>query len=269
MTIRHGIWGAALLLLVQATAVAAAPPSTEERWDLLRDMYFAGRTVEDAGPLLSIEAPARAGDAALVPIRIATAPGGDVTVNAVHLIIDENPIPLAGIFRFAEGARPQTIETRVRVNAYTNVTAVAETSDGRLLKTTQFVKAAGGCSAPMLKNPQLAVARLGKMKLNLPDTITAGEPVTAQLLISHPNYTGMQYDQLNYLYIPAHYVKSIQVRYNGAPVLDVQSDISLSEDPSVHFSLIPEKSGTLEVVAEDSKGRIFTESWPIRTTSGS
>ncbi|WP_353861330.1 quinoprotein dehydrogenase-associated SoxYZ-like carrier [Azospirillum formosense] len=259
--------GAACLCLSSAGAPAASPQ--EERWDLLRDMYFSGRTVEDAGPLLSLEAPTRANDAAVVPIRIVTAPGNGVAVTAVHLIVDENPVPMAATFRFPHGDSPQAIDTRLRVNAYTNITAVAETSDGRLLRTSRFVKASGGCSAPALKNAQLAVARMGKMKLNLPDSITAGKPLTAQLLISHPNYTGMQYDQLNYYFIPAHYVKTVAIRYNGEPVLDVQSDISLSEDPSIHFSLVPEEQGTLEVTAEDSNGRVFQESWPIRANSGS
>ncbi|HEY0832651.1 MAG TPA: quinoprotein dehydrogenase-associated SoxYZ-like carrier [Azospirillum sp.] len=276
MTMRHAIRtagkatalaAAGLVVLLDAAALAA--PNDDVRWELLRDMYFAGRPVEDAGTLLSLEAPTRAHDAALVPIRVTASPGADVRVTAVHLIVDENPVPLAAIFHFAEGGGPRTVETRIRVNAYTNVTAVAETSDGRLLKTAQFVKAAGGCSAPAMKNPQLTLARMGKMKLNLPDTIVAGEPVTAQLLISHPNNTGMQYDQLNYYYIPAHYVNKIAVRYNGAPVLDVQSDISLSEDPSIHFSLVPDKAGTLDVTVEDSRGRVFTQSWPIRATSGS
>ncbi|AWJ82192.1 quinoprotein dehydrogenase-associated SoxYZ-like carrier (plasmid) [Azospirillum sp. TSH58] len=259
--------GAAWLCLSGAGALAASPQ--EERWDMLRDMYFSGRTVEDAGALLSLEAPKRANDAAVVPIRIVTAPGSGVRITAVHLIVDENPVPMAVTFRFPGGDSPQTIDTRLRVNAYTNITAVAETGDGRLLRTAQFVKASGGCSAPALKNAQLAVARMGKMKLNLPDSIVAGKPLTAQLLISHPNYTGMQYDQLNYYFIPAHYVKTVAIRYNGAPVLDVQSDISMSEDPSIHFSLVPEEQGTLEVTAEDSNGRVFQESWPIRANSGS
>lgn len=268
-TVGHAAAAVAAGLTLLLNAAALAGSGEDVRWDLLRDMYFGGRPVEDAGPLLSLDAPVRANDAALVPIRIDTAPSQDTRIGAVHLIVDENPVPMAATFRFADDGRPQSIETRVRVNAYTNITAVAETSDGRLIKTTQFVKASGGCSAPALKNPQLIVARMGKMKLNLPDTIVAGEPLTAQVLISHPNYTGMQYDQLNYYFIPAHYVKTVSIRYNGAPVLDVQSDISLSEDPSFHFSLVPEKSGTLEVTAEDSKGRIFKESWPIRATSGS
>ncbi|WP_448187997.1 quinoprotein dehydrogenase-associated SoxYZ-like carrier [Azospirillum sp. sgz301742] len=264
-----GIAGMALgLALLLHSGGALAGPNEDTRWEVVHDMYFNGKTVEDAGALISIEAPTRAQDAALVPIRLATSPGPDIQVNTIHLIVDNNPIPRAAIFRFPDGG-PHAIDTRLRVDAYTNITAVAETSDGRLLKTTRFVKASGGCSAPAMKNAEAAAGRLGKMKLNLPEAIVAGQPMTAQLLISHPNYTGMQYDQINRYYIPADYVKSIAVRYNGAPVLDAETDISMSEDPSIHFSLVPEKTGTLEVTAEDSKGRVFKESWPIRATSGS
>lgn len=266
---RTGLAAAFAGIACLATAGAVAGPAEEERWQVLQELYFAGRTVEEAGPVVSLDAPTRAHDSALVPIRVATAPEPGVVVTAVHLIVDNNPVPRAMVLRFPDGTRPHAIDTRLRVDAYTNVTAIAETADGRLLKTARFVKAAGGCSAPSPKNAQLAALRLGKMKLNLPETVSTGKPATAQLLISHPNYTGFQYDQLNHYYIPAHYVKSIGVRYNGEPVLDVEADISMSEDPSLHFTIVPEKEGTLEVVAEDTKGRIFKESWPIRTTPGS
>ena len=52
------------------------------------------------------------------------------------------------------------ISTRVRVNDYTNVHAVAELSDGQLYVVSTFVKASGGCSAPMAKNPEEATANL-------------------------------------------------------------------------------------------------------------
>ena len=54
----------------------------------------------------------------------------------------------------------------MRINEYTNVRAIAETSDGELYMASRFVKAAGGCSAPALKDHEQAMARLGQMKLN-------------------------------------------------------------------------------------------------------
>ena len=44
------------------------------------------------------------------------------------------------------------ISTRVRVNSYTNVHAVAELSDGKLYVVKTYVKASGGCSAPAVKD---------------------------------------------------------------------------------------------------------------------
>src|SRR3984885_8161360 len=47
---------------------------------------------------------------------------------------------------------------------YTNVHAVAELSDGQLYVVSTFVKASGGCSAPMAKNPEEAKTNLGQMR---------------------------------------------------------------------------------------------------------
>mgnify|MGYP002150436774 CR=1 FL=1 len=51
------------------------------------------------------------------------------------------------------------IETRVRVDAYSHVRAIAEASDGQLYAVTRFVKASGGCSAPAGSDAQAAAAR--------------------------------------------------------------------------------------------------------------
>ncbi|WP_247872016.1 quinoprotein dehydrogenase-associated SoxYZ-like carrier [Azospirillum sp. TSO35-2] len=233
------------------------------RWDLLHDLYFKDRPVEDAGDRMRIDAPARAYDAALVPVRVEVEPS--LHLKSLSLIIDNNPVPLAATVRFGPASAGNSIETRVRVNEYTNVRAVGETADGRLMMTRVFVKAAGGCSAPAVKDPQEALARLGRIKVNLPDTVMAGSPATAQLLISHPNSSGLQFDQVSRTYIPAHYIRSIAIRYGGQPVLDIDTDISISEDPNIRFSFVPGTGGSLEVVAQDTKGATFTRTVPVKT----
>src|SRR3954451_23004516 len=44
-----------------------------ERWDSVREIYFPGRTIEDGSAFLSLEAPYRAQDAALVPVTVKAA----------------------------------------------------------------------------------------------------------------------------------------------------------------------------------------------------
>ena len=99
------------------------------------------------------------------------------------------------------------------------------------------------------------------MKLRQSDALVLGEPNLAQLLVSHPNHTGMQMDQITHHYVPAHFVNNIVVRYGDEPVLTIESDISLSEDPSIHFYYTPEEPGELSVTVTDSKEQVFSRSW--------
>ncbi len=86
-------------------------------------------------------------------------------VRGLYLVIDYNPSPLAAHFVLGPLADARSIETRVRIDDYTYLHAIAETADGRLYATARFIKAAGGCSAPAGKDQALALERLGKMKL--------------------------------------------------------------------------------------------------------
>ncbi|MBP2306445.1 quinoprotein dehydrogenase-associated SoxYZ-like carrier [Azospirillum melinis] len=253
------------LLIVLSTPGLAATDAAEDaaRWDILQGMYFKDRPVEEAGALIRIDAPARAHDAALVPVRIEVEPS--LRLKSLSLLVDKNPVPLAATFRFGPASAGSSIETRVRVNEYTNLHAVGETQDGRFLMTVVHVKAAGGCSAPAVKDPQEAMARLGRIKVKLPETLSPGSPATAQVMVSHPNSSGLQFDQVSRTYIPAHYIQSIIIRAGGQTVLEADTDISISEDPNLRFSVLPTGGGSLEVVAQDTKGATFTHSVPLTT----
>ena len=198
----------ALLLLGLVLAQPAGAADADDPWPELRDQLFAGRPIQDGAGVIALEAPVRAYDAAVVPLTItALVPQtAERYIKTVHLLIDHNPAPLAGVFHLTPANGIATIATRVRINEYTNVRAIAETSDGQLYMASRFVKAAGGCSAPALKDAEAALARLGRMKLKH-EPFRLGEPNQVQLLISHPNYTGMQMDQLSRNWIPPHYVR--------------------------------------------------------------
>ena len=98
-------------------------------------------------------------------------------IRGLYLVIDDNPSPLAAHFVLGPIADAREIATRVRIDDYTYLHAVAETADGRLYATAQFIKAAGGCSAPAGKDQALALERLGKMKLNLADRSRPDAPI--------------------------------------------------------------------------------------------
>jgi sulfur-oxidizing protein SoxY len=262
---------AGLAAAAVATTLAFMAPAAvaKELWPSIRDAVFEGKELKDGRDVIALEAPARALDAAVVPVTVRAlipqTPGR--YIKSVHLIIDKNPAPVAGVFHLFPESGSATIGTRVRINEYTNLHAVAETSNGEFFVVERFVKAAGGCSAPALKDKEAALARLGKMKLKPMTPFTAGSPNEAQLLVSHPNYTGMQIDQISRNWIPPDYVRSIKVSYGGTPVLEAETDISLSEDPAVTFSFVPTEPAAMTVEVEDSNGRTFEQSWPVGPTS--
>jgi sulfur-oxidizing protein SoxY len=264
--VRHSIMAAAALAAAAASPHAAAAAAADEgNWPSIRDALFAGRELRDGASVIALEAPARASDAAVVPVSVkALIPQTpERYIKAVHLIIDQNPAPVAGVFRLFPETGDATLSTRVRVNEYTNVRAVAETSDGQLHMVERFVKAAGGCSAPAQKDKEAAMARLGQMRLKPLEPFAPGEPNQVQLLVSHPQYSGLQIDQVSRNWIPPDYVRSLKVSYAGRPVLEVEGDISLSEDPSITFNFVPREPGALEVVVDDSSQRRFEKRFEV------
>ena len=229
---------------------------------------FGDRTVTDGTGVVALDAPARALDAALVPVTITLSAGGGAgagKVTAVWLLVDGNPSPLAGVFKFGDAADPRSLKTRIRVDQYTLVHAIAETEDGRLFSAERYVKAAGGCSAPSSKDAKLAMSRLGQMKLRLEGeaALQDGEPATAHLLISHPNNNGMQVDQVTHLFVPPRYIQDVTVRYGESVVLSVNADISLSEDPVITFGFVPKGPGPIRVDMQDSTRAKFHQEFAL------
>ena len=256
------------VLFLLCTAFAASPAfADEDNWSIVREALFEGREIRDGSSFLQLEAPVRALDAAVVPVRIAVDPEHAPRIRTLWLVIDENPAPVAGVFHFFPKSGAPLLETRVRVNAYTDIRAIVEDEKGTLYMASRFVKAAGGCSAPALKDKEVAMARLGKMKFKLTTPFSVGKPAVAKLKIAHPNYTGLQIDQYTRQWIPPDYVTKVEVTFESEPVLEVEGDISLSEDPTFLFGFVPDRPGELQVRVVDSSERVFERSWTLGPAS--
>ena len=245
---------------------AADDPSRIARWQALREAVFGKRPVAEGSAVIQMEVPTRALDAALMPLSL-TLVGGH-TIKAVYLFIDNNPSPLAGRFVFGPAADPSSLKMRVRINEYTLIHAVAETSDGKLFGTQKFVKAAGGCSAPAGTDEADALKEIGRMRLRLLGEFAAGKPMQALLQIRHPNFNGMQMNQVTRMVTPARFLRTLDVSFDGAQVLHVESDISMSEDPALTFGFVPRSKGVLEVKAVDSTDAHFAQSFEVPAPAG-
>ena len=265
-----------ILCFIAAAGVSRAqePASTqpsEATWSSIKDDIFKGRPIVDGTGLVALDAPRRAEDAALVPISVSlTLPAGDTRrLKSLTLVIDENPAPVAGTFLIGAQAGVTAVSTRVRVNSYSYVHAVAELSDGQLYAVKAFVKASGGCSAPMVKNMDQAEAMIGQMKFRLFEPSNTNPDAglrEAQVMVRHPQNSGLQMDQVSRLYIPAFFIHDLKIYQGDALVLALEGGISISEDPNVRFNYAPSGAATFRVEATDTQDHVYKGEWPARNS---
>ena len=116
------------LTLTAAAADESANPDTEI-WRKVRADLFGERPITQvhADGRIALEMPARAADAAVVPLVIRVRPSpNDAPTRKLYVVIDRNPSPIAGIFEFGKGSGSPELETRVRIEEYTWVRVIAE-----------------------------------------------------------------------------------------------------------------------------------------------
>lgn len=248
------------------TLAAMAAQASDDPWPELARQVFKNRPLADGAGLIALDMPYRAEDAAVVPLSFrATLPAGDKRhLKALTIIIDQNPSPVAAAFTFGDQADVSALSTRVRVNSYTNVHAVAELSDGKLYMVKRFVKAAGGCSAPALKDVADAKINIGKMRLRqfAPPAASPGPARQVQIMIRHPNNSGLQMDQVTHLYIPPFFVKDLKIWQGDQLVLAMDGGISISENPSIRFTFVSNGASTFHAQAIDTDKHVYKGQWP-------
>jgi sulfur-oxidizing protein SoxY len=253
-------------LLGVAFSMPACAEETYDPWPGLVQDIFNNRPMQDGGDVIGIEMPYRAEDAAIVPVTLRSklSPADDRRIRSITLVIDRNPAPMAAKFELGPDANVSEISTRVRVNNYTDVHAVAELSDGQLYVSKTYVKASGGCSAPAAKNAEEASNRLGQMRYRqFARERPASRIREAQIMIGHPNNSGLQMDQVTQLYIPAFFINQLKLTQDDSPVLSMEGGISISEDPNLRFTYFSNGAKRFRAEAKDTDGHVFRNEWDV------
>jgi sulfur-oxidizing protein SoxY len=261
MHTRGRVWLAALsllslLVLAGRTEATDETPTPGGAWNYLRPQFYGDRDIGVVDHVfLSLDAPANTPDPAATPLTVHFGDAAIGHIKQLRVIIDNNPSPVASTFDFADGARIAEIGMRVRIDRWTSVRAIAETTDGRLEMRSSWINASGGCSAAPAATAGAAGA-LGDMRFhNTPD----GKSL--QVGIRHPNNSGFQIDPLSGNPIPPHYVSHIRFSTNGHVLLDVDAGISLSENPTLRIASDQALPEPVTVEAVDSQDAHFSASW--------
>lgn len=251
-------------LLTAALCLWAMPALAQENpllpsptWDDLRVSVIGleAEPPQDVG-VLDLTAPMRAHEAAIVPVHLFQ-PQGAPRIHALSLIVDENPAPVAAEYEFGDAMMPLDFEVRLRVDGYSGVRAVATLEDGAPVMAGRFVKAAGGCSAPPGRDMAEMRQVMGQMRWR--STAEDGRQI-GTLMIRHPNFSGLQRDQVTLLPIPAHFIDRLEVRQGEDLLFTMSAGISVSEDPVFRFAYQP-NGQPIRVQVEDTNGNVWNESF--------
>ena len=229
-----------LSLIILLFPISVCSDSWKE-W--LKDDLYEEQFLEQTDDII-IESPYRAIDGGNVPIVITTKSKDLIKLT---LIIDENPTPCCATFEFV-GLLPY-IETNIRVNAYTHLTVVAEDIDGNLYINRKFIKAAGGCSAtPIVDND------VPKDRVDIIDDKLHFDKKKIQF--NHPNYSGLQFNQLTRTEIPADYIDSVVVKTSKG-IFSYEGTIGISQNH--YFTLY---SGDIKkIIYTDNLGNNYEENY--------
>ena len=184
---------------------------SSESWDnYLKEEVVGDKTVWYDNSIL-IQSPYRALDPAGVEISIYDRGPGVADYTKLTLVIEENPTPCCATFEFWNIV--PHIMTNVRINAYTDLRVISENEFEELRYNKQYIKAAGGCSAtPVLTSDE----PFGTINLIQTNGWT-------KIKIWHPNFSGMQFNQITGSEIPAEYIDNVKMwvddnlvwEYNG------------------------------------------------------
>lgn len=240
-----------IILLFSSLSVSAIP--NEKHWNtVLKPQYYPGKLIQESNDIIQVDLPYRAENPALVPLKIISKIKQTKSkyIKKITVFVDQNPYPFVGEFQFTPETGKADLSMQIRVNSYSYIRAIAQMNNGKMYMSKKFVKASGGCSAP-LKSSLDTMKHLGKMKFKLDKFIQIDKANLAQLFISHPNITGMQIDQVTRFIKKSYFVDKLKVTFNGKPVLTAKVDIAISANPNFRFYFVPNKSGVLKAEFSD------------------
>ena len=211
--------------------------------DYLKQEVVGDKTVWYDNSIL-LQTPYRALDPAGVEISIYDRAPGITDYTKLTLVIDENPTPCCATFEFWNIV--PHIMTNIRVNAYTDIRVISENNYDALRYNKQYIKAAGGCSAPPVLTSDKPFGTINLIQSN----------GWTKIKIWHPNFSGMQFNQLTRSEIPAEYINKVQMWVDDKLVWEYNGTIGIAQD--VFFMMpIYTEGKHVRVYAKDNLGNEF------------
>jgi desulfoferrodoxin (superoxide reductase-like protein) len=220
--------------------------------------------------------PVIAGNGAKVPIVVEMAhpmePGHYIA--SVEVINGRDPIPSKGVFHLGPANGQMYLSFQARMDhGISEVSVIAECAvHGRWssARAVNIPQGGGGCA-----DPPIAARRLGEDDVRPPairipqllkrGRIRPGEIVLVQLVTRHPNRTGLELRDGEFVQAAEpFYLTEVEVIYGGERVSRFELTPALSDDPFISFPLRVSREGPLLVRLTNNRGQRFEATHHLR-----
>jgi desulfoferrodoxin (superoxide reductase-like protein) len=188
-------------------------------------------------------------------------------IARITVVNERDPVPLKGVFELtpASGLAHVAFQARIDEGA-SELSVTAECSVHGAWTTTATVRVAdgaGGCSDPAPSAPRAAASAILPPRLRLPGLVRTGrvrpeEVLEAQLLMRHPNRTGLaRRDGRFVAEAEPFHLREMEVFYRDARVSRFLFTSALSDDPLIGFRVRAGQGGVLRAALGNTRGQRF------------
>lgn len=198
------------------------------------------------------------GSAVPLTIRLASAMTADDHPRVVHVLAHSNPNPQVVSVWMTPAMGRGVFSTRIRLEKSQRITAVAQMSDGRLLRADEDVEVnVGACADDSSGAPQDIASFRPQSRVSAPQNAKRGDVVTVRAIISHPMETGLRLDEFDN-WVRQRIVSRFACRFNGEPLFRARLYPAVSANPFFEFHARAQDSGVFEFEWYDTQDMTYT-----------
>jgi thiosulfate oxidation carrier complex protein SoxZ len=206
------------------------------------------------------------GSSVPLTIRIASPMTAQDHPRVVHVLAHANPNPQVVSAWFTPEAGRAEFSTRIRLERSQRITAVAQMSDGRLLRADEDVEIrTGACADDSTGTAQDIASFRPQSRISVPPAARRGDIITLRALISHPMETGLRLNEFDD-WVRQRIISRFACAFNGRLVFRARLYPAVSANPFFQFHARAQDSGVYDFEWYDTQDMTFTNRGVIDVT---
>ena len=209
---------------------------------------------------ITIEVPDHVDSGNSVPltVRLNSAMNAQDFPRVVHVLAHSNPNPQIVSAWFLPAGGQAAFSTRIRLERSQKITAVAQMSDGRLMRADRDVDITlGACADDSSGSPQDIDSFRPQTRVYAPEHARPGEIIPVRAIISHPMETGLRLDELDN-WVRQRIISRFSCSFNGQPLFRARLYPAVSANPFFQFHARAQASGVFDFEWYDTQDLTFT-----------